>query len=84
MMEQETVELLSKVAQKLAVAKKNLGDLLDKNKIDTIEYEKIRNVLNDCQYEMAIFCDCAPIRLINGEIDVIMANADVCGAEIDF
>lgn len=82
-MDRETVEMLSRVSKKLAIAKKNLGDLLDNNKINTKEYDEIRNLLNDCQLEMATYCDCAPIRLMNGEIDVIVTNYN-CDAEIDF
>ena len=74
-MNRNVVEVMSKVAQKLAVVKKNFADLHDKNKIDIIEYEKNRNLLDNCQFELANYCDCAPIRLINGEIDTIIANA---------
>lgn len=71
-MERETVELLSSLAQKLAHMKAHLGVLQEQY---PSEYTAIREKMNDCQEMMAIYCDCAPIRLINGQVDIILENS---------
>jgi len=83
MIDREVVELLSNLSKKLAFVKKQVGDLLNQNKITTKEYEEIRNNLNDCQFNMATYCDCAPIKLMTGDVDAIVANFDACEVEID-
>jgi len=70
-MERETVEVFSHIAKKLAEMKLSLGILHDKF---PKEYMEIREKMNDCQEIMALHCDCAPIRLIAGQIDDIVNN----------
>lgn len=72
--DREVVELLSKVCQKLSTAKLNLSELSNLNKISPDDYFKIRNIIYDCYELMAVYCDCAPIRLIAGQVDDIMKN----------
>jgi hypothetical protein len=73
-MERATVEVMAKVAQKIAQAKKAVGDLLDKRMCDYETYAYIRDQLDDGQELMAVHCGCAPIRLITGQVDEIMSN----------
>jgi hypothetical protein len=73
-MERDTVEVMAKVAQKIAQAKKAVGDLLDKRMCNYETYAHIRDQLDDGQELMAIHCGCAPIRLITGQVDEIMSN----------
>ena len=73
-MERDTVEVMAKVAQKIAQAKKAVGDLLDKRMCNYETYAHIRDQLDDGQELMAVYCGCAPIRLITGQIDEIMSN----------
>ncbi len=71
-MNREEVEACSRVAQKLAMAKQSASmHLREENRA---AYEEIRENLNDCQEELARICDCAPIKLISGQIDEIMKN----------
>lgn len=74
--DKEVIELLSKVCQKLSQSKGFLGELFHQNKINFDEYSKIRNLINDSYTEMAVYCDCAPIRLISGQIDDIIENLE--------
>ena len=67
----ETIAIFSQVAQKLAEMKTHLGILHDKF---PSEYTAIREKMNDCQEIMATYCDCAPIRLIAGQVDEIFEN----------
>jgi len=69
MPELKTVECMIRVSGKIAMAKKAAARLLE---TDQEGYREIREHLNDCQELMALFCDCAPIRLIAGRIDEIM------------
>jgi len=39
-------------------------------------YTEIRNLLGDCQEALAVRCDCAPIDLIAGKVDQIIANLE--------
>jgi hypothetical protein len=73
-MERDTVEVMAKVAQKIAQAKKAVGDLLDKRMCNYETYAHIRDQLDDGQELMAVYCGCAPIRLITGQVDEIMSN----------
>jgi len=68
-MNREEVESCSRIAQKLAIAKQSASIHLQED-----AYEEIRNLLGDCQEELAIMCNCAPIKLISGQVDDIMKN----------
>lgn len=70
MISRDTVELLSKIAQKLSKLKLDIADTVG----DKSKYMELREHINDCQDMMAIYCNCAPIRLINGNIDEILIN----------
>lgn len=73
-MERSSVEVMSRVAGILAKTK---GIIAKKVKPeDPGLYTEIRNLLGECQEIMAIHCDCAPIRLIAGQVDEIMENAN--------
>jgi enoyl-[acyl-carrier-protein] reductase (NADH) len=71
-MNREEVEACSRIAQKLAMAKQSASIHLREE--NPAAYEEIRNLLGDCQEELAIMCDCAPIKLISGQVDEIMKN----------
>mgnify|MGYP003346693192 CR=1 FL=1 len=68
-MDRKTVETMSRVAGILAKVKTIIS-------AEPQLYLEIRNLLNDCQEIMALHCDCAPIRLISGQVDEIMENAN--------
>jgi hypothetical protein len=70
-MERETLEMLCKVAGKLSGLKHFLAESVDRD-----VYLKARETLSDCQEYMAVHCDCAPIALIAGRADDIMANLE--------
>lgn len=74
--DREVVELLSKVCQNLSQSKGHLADLFHQNKINFDEYGKIRNLIGDCYTLMSVHCDCAPIKLIAGQVDDIIKNID--------
>jgi hypothetical protein len=76
-MERSAVEVMSRVAGILAKTK---GIIAEKVKPeDPGLYTEIRNLLGECQEIMALHCDCAPIRLIAGQVDEIMENQNaVC------
>lgn len=76
-MERSAVEVMSRVAGILAKTK---GIIAEKVKPeDSGLYTEIRNLLGECQEIMALHCDCAPIRLIAGQVDEIMENSNaVC------
>ena len=74
-MDQEVVEIMSKVCQKLAHARVSLSELLGEKNPE--EYFKFREIIFDCEELMARYCDCAPIRLINGDVDAIVSNLEV-------
>jgi hypothetical protein len=69
--DREVVEIMSKVCEKLSQARVNLGNLL---KDQPEDYFKFREEIFDCEELMAKYCDCAPIRLIAGQVDDIMSN----------
>jgi len=71
-MNREEVEACSRIAQKLATAKQSASIHLREENLAA--YEEIRNILGDCQQELAIMCDCAPIKLISGQVEDIMGN----------
>lgn len=56
---------------KLAALKHFLSESVDRD-----VYLKAREMIGDCQEKMATHCDCAPIRLIAGNADEIMANLE--------
>lgn len=66
----ETVRAMSKVAQKISLAKNEVANSLKES--DPVTYMKIRELLNDCQEIMAIHCDTSPIKLISGRVDEIV------------
>ena len=71
--DREAIEVMSKVCQKLTLARVDLRKLFE-NEPD--KYEKFREVIFDCEKLMAIYCDCAPIRLIAGQVDDIIKNLE--------
>jgi len=73
-MERDAVETMAKVAQKIAHAKKAVASLLATDMCGPAAYLSIRKLLDDCQELMAVYCDTAPIRLIDGQVDEIMEN----------
>lgn len=70
------VEIMSRTCQRMSQMKGHLGELYKLNKINFDEYSKIRNLINDSYTDMAVYCDCAPIRLISGQIDDIIENLE--------
>jgi len=74
-MDREVVEIMSKVCQKLSHARVSLGNLIGESNPE--EYFKFREIMFDCEEIMAMYCDCAPIRLINGDVDAIVSNLEV-------
>lgn len=64
-MNRDVVILLSKISQNISLGKDciNNGDL-----------EQAKNYIYDSQQLMGMYCDCAPIKLINGEVDAIIEN----------
>lgn len=70
-MERETVEMLCKVAGKLSGLKHFLAESVDRD-----VYLKARETISDCQELMAVHCDCAPIMLIAGRKDEVVANLE--------
>jgi hypothetical protein len=71
-MDREVVQIMSIVSQKLANARVCLSELLGENKPE--DYFRFRELIFDCEELMAKYCDCAPIRLIAGDIDSILSN----------
>ena len=71
-MDRETVKCMCRVAATLAKCKEFLGEHVRPTNPEV--YENARNLLNDCQQILAEHCDCAPIRLITGQVDEVMAN----------
>lgn len=69
-MERKTIEVLSQISQKLSNLKFEIANVVD----DPVKYMGLREYINDCQEIMGIYCDCAPIRLINGNVDDILNN----------
>jgi hypothetical protein len=71
--DRKAIEVMSQVSQKLAFAKVNLSKLFqDKPE----EYFNFRDLIYDCEELMGQYCDCAPIKLINGQIDDIIMNLE--------
>jgi hypothetical protein len=73
-MDRETVSAMSRVAQILAVCKQSASIYLRES--NPAAYEEIRNLLGDCQEILAVACDCAPIKLIAGQVDEIVGNLE--------
>ena len=71
-MDKEVVELMSLVCQKLAHARVCLSEILGEKKPE--EYFRFRELVFDCEEIMANYCDCAPIKLIAGQVDEIIEN----------
>ena len=63
---------MSRVAGILARVKGKVAEHIGSDNIEA--YEEIRGLLGDCQELMAVHCDCAPIRLIAGQVHDIMLN----------
>ena len=76
MVDRKTVELLCDIARKITLIKEECGKLVDQNKISQKEYENIRNLVCDCYFQMGSYCDCAPTRLIAGQVDIILNNLE--------
>lgn len=70
-MERETVDLLCQIAGRMAELKHFLAE-----SVDSGVYLKAREMIGDCQEKMAVHCDCAPIRLISGQVDEIVSNLE--------
>lgn len=68
----ETVVVMSRVSGTLSDVKHILSE-----RVDPGLYIQIREMLNDCQEMLAAHCDCAPIRLISGDVDTILENLQV-------
>jgi hypothetical protein len=68
-MDKEVVDIMSTVCQKLSHARVNLSKILSPE-----DYSKFREIIFDCEQIMAAYCDCAPIRLIDGQVEDIMLN----------
>lgn len=73
-MDRDTVECMSRVASALAIVKNKVADSLKPESLSA--YMEIRDLLGDCQEMLASHCDTAPIRLIAGRVDEIMANLE--------
>jgi F0F1-type ATP synthase beta subunit len=73
MKKKETIRVFSQISQKLAQLKFEIANTLSN---DDRKYMHLREYINDCQEIMSIHCDCAPIKLINGNIDDIYKNAN--------
>lgn len=71
--DREVVEIMSKVCGKLAHARLHLSEIFNK---DTENYKKFREIIFDCEELMAKYCDCAPIKLIAGQVDDIILNME--------
>lgn len=74
MVDKEMVESFCNIAKKMVLAREEARKLVDANTITHDQYEKIRNPISECLLDMALIFDCAPIRLINGNVDSIMSN----------
>lgn len=72
--DREVVEIFSKISQKLTNARVELGKLLAENEPE--QYFKFREIIFDCEDMMALYCDCAPIKLIAGQVDDIIKNLE--------
>jgi hypothetical protein len=68
-MNKNIICLLSDLANKLSILKNRM-----KNSLKDEEYVEFREIINDCQEEMALYCDCAPIKLISGSIKKDIEN----------
>lgn len=73
-MDRETVECMSRVAGILAKTKSVVAEKVRTE--DPELYAEIRDLLGDCQEALAVRCDCAPIDLIAGKVDHILANLE--------
>lgn len=73
-MDRETVECMSRVAGLLAQIKGKVAQHIKPEGLEA--YEEIRGLLGDCQELLALHCDCAPIKLIAGNVDDIMENLE--------
>lgn len=73
-MDRETVEVMSRVAGILAKAKGYASEWMKPENPEA--YMGLRDLLGDCQEALAVHCDCAPIDLIAGKVDQIVANLD--------
>lgn len=72
MTSREAVECMSKVAQKIALAKSAAAAHIRNDNL--AGYSEIKEHLDDCQETMAILCQCAPIKLIAGQVEEILNN----------
>lgn len=72
--DKNTIEALCTVAKKITLVREECRKLLENNKISEDEYNKIRDYVGDCYHVMGLLCDCAPIKLIAGNVDGIIDN----------
>lgn len=72
-MDRETVECMCRVAGLLAKAKGVVATHLKQDNLEA--YREVREILGDCQEVLALHLDVAPIRLISGQVDEIMASS---------
>ena len=73
-MDRSTVQAMSRVSGILAEVKGLVAAHLMPGNREA--YTQIRELLGDCQEIMATHCDCAPIRLIAGQVDQIVENLE--------
>jgi len=71
-MDKEVVQIMSLICQKLTHARVCLSEMLGENKPE--EYFLFRELIFDCEEIIAKYCDCAPIKLIAGQVDEIIEN----------
>lgn len=72
-MDKKAVEVMSQVTQKLVFARVSLSELFKDN---PKQYLYFRELIYDCEELMSKYCDCAPIKLIAGQVDDIVMNLE--------
>ena len=76
MVDKDTIESFCTIAKKMVLAREEARKLVDAKIITHDQYEKISNPIGDCLLQMATICDCAPIRLISGDVNSIISNLE--------
>lgn len=71
-LDRKVVEMMSLICQKLTHARVCLSEILGESTPQ--EYFRFRDIIFDCEEIMARYCDCAPIKLIAGQVDEIIEN----------
>lgn len=67
-MDRATVECMCRVAASLQKVRESVRAR------DSALYLEIKDYIFDAFERMGILCDCAPVRLVEGRVDDIMAN----------